>query len=1003
MITITGQRYRTFYPQTDVSWGANLLSTGLSNNFSFSFSGSSGVCNVFNFSGNKIISPDNRLIGSYFVNQSLYFSGNVGTQTADLYLNSSPLYLGLPVKNNQVLSGVYLNSNNGAPINLVNLTVNGKTTAPYSTSSSYNLSYGQSFVSVNFINSGNYPVVIFSGSSTNRNYVITGSFPLLSVSPGGTGIFNLVNTGLFDLSTSTQTIPITLYTNLGNLTGAVNSTAAQVPLNVSFINLSPELVLLPAGGKNVVTLVLENNNSSSLNLSLTYVGGYTGIVYAPNQVVAPYTENITGTITGAGYLQEYVYNPSTGVGLPPYYVTQYNTGTSAYELGAASGILTSNLIIAPDIAVSSNVEFFSYGIGNLYSGFSGTVLGSAIVTGVLSSGYINYATGGILTGVIKSGITGYSNFYGQSLTGISIYPQTGYTTFYPKNKIYLPAALSSSKYSQQLFSSSNSAYITGNFSGIWSTTGLAIATGSFGQGASTGTTQVVVPITGLYSYTIDSQSQLGQYSFINIPVDNFIQSGAVISQTPLSNNLLINNNSFTVSPWKENIVSNNSISQQIITTGLPDPFGGMNATQFVSLETFFGFYQQIALTSGTKYTFSIYVKYISGDSRFYFGRDGYDSVYDLSTQKGIDLSNGTFSSITPIGNNWFSLSSSWSEKNTGELAAVNAYSYTTGSVFQIYAAHLSPYSLLFSPVDQYVTGLYTQTFNPIGTYKFNNIYTGYFYNPSDTGLYFNLSTTSVVTGTNLVSFQDTATGYVVSPDIVTPYLSTINSNYYSEQLQIYNITTPMLASLNYNIYGTILSAKISKQINGTTTSGYYSEVNNNYITNTNIYTGNFSSGYCIDYNGNTYLTNSNTGSFSFNGNITGSYSGLLASSITGTWAVFGNLTGTVYQYQGIRTYTGNWNLASGETVGKVNYLANSGFKSYNSILGTGIGYKYPYVSQLLVGYNDMFSVSMNNAGLDGYIPGYDIVRLTITGANFMGLNSGSGLSILLTGVGAIRV
>ena len=77
MITINTKRYRSFYPQTGVSWGANLLPQSINNSFSFSFSGSSGTCNIFNFVGNKIFSPDNLLIGSYSQNQSLYFSGNV--------------------------------------------------------------------------------------------------------------------------------------------------------------------------------------------------------------------------------------------------------------------------------------------------------------------------------------------------------------------------------------------------------------------------------------------------------------------------------------------------------------------------------------------------------------------------------------------------------------------------------------------------------------------------------------------------------------------------------------------------------------------------------------------------------------------------------------------------------------------------------------------------------------------------------------------------------------
>ena len=183
-----------------------------------------------------------------------------------------------------------------------------------------------------------------------------------------------------------------------------------------------------------------------------------------------------------------------------------------------------------------------------------------------------------------------------------------------------------------------------------------------------------------------------------------------------------------------------------------------------------------------------------------------------------------------------------------------------------------------------------------------------------------------------------------------------------------------------------------------TTNGYYSEINSKYVTNTGTSAGAISAS-CTDSNGNIFYINSN--GFSLTGNITGNYSGLLASVITGSWPVAGILTGTLYQYQGIRTYTGNWTLSSGLTIANLNSLANSGATSYNSILGTGAGYKYPYVSQLLVGYNDMFSVSLNNVGLSGFFPGYDIVRLTVTGSNFTGVNRGSGLNLLLSGVGAV--
>ena len=999
MITINTKRYRSFYPQTGVSWGANLLPQSINNSFSFSFSGSSGTCNIFNFVGNKIFSPDNLLIGSYSQNQSLYFSGNVGTQTADLYLNSFPLYLGLPVKNNQVLSGVYLNSSNGAPINLVNLTVNGQTTAPYSTTNSYNLSYGQSFVPVNFVNSGSYPVIIFSGSSSNRNYVITGTFPLLSVAPGKTGIFNLTNTGLFDLSLLSSNIPITLSTNLGVLTGQVNAIGGSIPLGSSFINLIPEVTLLPSGGANIVTLVMLNNSGSALNVSLKYVSGYTGVVYNPVQVTQYYTENINGTITGAAYFVKYVSSPTTGAGLPPYYITQYNSLLGANETTVASGILTSDIIYAPDMAVAGTVILNSSGIGDLYTGFNGQIFngkitGSGITDVIPSYGYTNYITGGILTGYLSPDMPLYTNFFGQALSGIYQSGVTLYSVYQPSNYIYSP--LSVSQYTSQVLSATNSAYIVGSFLGLWSTTGIASVTGVLGTGNTTGTISIPITITGAYPYTITSQSQSGSYSVTNAKVSGFFPASTFVSYNSLNNNLLQYNNSFTVgNAWFYSNVNTG------LSTGVAGPFVRTSGIQFQSSGDRGGYSQSVLLASGTQYTFSVYAKYISGDSRIYVSRDGYAGIYDLVAATGSN-SPGASSTITPITNGWYNVASTWLE-NIGGNQNVSIYAYRSGSAFQIFNAQLLSYSNLYSAYDQYVTGIITKTFNPIGSYTFYNTFTGYFYSPSypnANSIYFNESITSVGTGIGFITHTSTKNVYVViDPTAIAACSGQINSNPYIQQFIYYPITGLISASLTGTISGAIINLNVPITITGMTTNGYYSEINSKYVTTTGTSVGQISAS-CTDSNGNIFYLNDGR-SFSVTGNVTGNYSGLLASTIDGSWPVAGILTGMLYQYQGIRTYTGNWTLSSGSTIVNLNYLANSGTTSYNSILGTGVGYKYPYVSQLLVGYNDMFSVSLNNAGLSGYYPGYDIVKLTVTGANFTGIGRGSGLNLLLSGVGAV--
>ena len=436
--------------------------------------------------------------------------------------------------------------------------------------------------------------------------------------------------------------------------------------------------------------------------------------------------------------------------------------------------------------------------------------------------------------------------------------------------------------------------------------------------------------------------------------------------------------------------------------GVAGPFVRTSGLQFQSSGDGGGYFQSVSLTSGTQYTFSVYAKYISGDSRIYIGRDGYASIYDLVAATGNDLPGAsTSSTITPITNGWYNIASTWLENGLGSQN-VDIYTYRSGSAFQIFNAQLLSYSNLYSAYDQYVTGTITKTFNPKGSYTFYNTFTGYFYGtsyPYANSIYFNESITSVGSGIGLITHTSTKNVYVVTdPAAINLCASAINSTPYVQPFIYYSITGIISTSLTGAISGALINMNVPITITGMTTNGYYSEINSKYVTNTGTSAGKISAS-CTDSNGNIFYINSN--GFSVTGNITGNYSGLLASVITGSWPVAGILTGTLYQYQGIRTYTGNWTLSSGLTIVNLNYLANSGATSYNSILGTGAGYKYPYVAQLLVGYNDMFSVSLNNAGLSGFFPEYDIVKLTVTGSNFTGVNRGSGLSLLLSGVGAV--
>ena len=156
-------------------------------------------------------------------------------------------------------------------------------------------------------------------------------------------------------------------------------------------------------------------------------------------------------------------------------------------------------------------------------------------------------------------------------------------------------------------------------------------------------------------------------------------------------NLVTNSNNFSAG-W-----TNNSNAAINISTNNTDPFGGTSATQFASTQGSAGFFQFVTpyLTIGVKYTFSAYVKYISGPVQFYFGRDQFGSAYDLSTATKVYDQAGasTSSTITSVGNGWYRVSSTWIENGTG-YTAVDLYAVAGGSTFQIYGAQLEANTLV---------------------------------------------------------------------------------------------------------------------------------------------------------------------------------------------------------------------------------------------------------------------------------------------------------------------
>ena len=1227
MITITGTRYRDIYPQSGVSWSTSVQSTQTSGHFQFSFSGASGLCTLFDLYNGKILSSNKSLIGSYVNGDNLNFSGNLSPSGADLYLNSNPLYLGYAITNsNQLFTKVVLNNLGISSINFDNLTVYGGTTAPYSYQPFYTFYKSQANIPISITNSGSYNLVIYSGSCANDAFKFTGQSPLLTLGSNGQNYVYLSNTKSINIGQKQISLPITLYSNIGNINLSVNVSGIITGKSPSLINLGPNISTITNGKINTYALTYRNITKTPTTISLSGVSGYYGTVYSPIQITGLSTGLISGTVYGSGYLQQFVSVPpldnfgwhTIGYagnyaipqygGVLPYSLQRYNPILDVYETTAASGVLVSpDIYVAPAQSVSSGISYIASGFGNITgqdinSNIRYYIDCSGVLLSAVCSGFVDYITGGFVTGNIPVGTLASTNVLGQFVTGSLIGNlQSSVLPYVSNNIISVNGGLSVDNYSYKILSKNVSSYVTGTFSYPWATTGLATATGITSDGVfhSTG---IVIPIIGSYPYQISSQSQFGQYTFNQTPVSQFVRKGTLLLQNQNygPQNLLLSSNPCTGLGWssanltltgskilapngvgtatllKRNSSSTALLGQAVskpvastvtnlltysnnftgvgawnpnngvssISTNNTDPFGGNTATQFSGNVFGAGYYQFPAMTDGVTYTFSVYAKYITGNSNLMIGKDNWWSIWNLSG--GAQYNGGVTSyplshSAQSMGNNWYRLSQTWVQNTAlAGNTAVSVYAYNAGgSVFQIYGAQLEsgvsitgnyvdttssaitqnfsapdlytfstyvkpltgnycalrmqgnypstanivfnlanstisypPYAGplepwgIFSNItgaitksnngwyrvsltantdtwsslsvfvsfnsnnaivdgtdsvsnscgyvwgaqlqkgtqqtyiqtkntstvvnwcadhDQYVNGNITQTLTPYGFVNFNTNYTGNFYNPSNSTIYFNQPVSVSAIGAGLVSTNLSTGVYVVDPSILSNYSSQIDSfKYVSTNKDLY-FTGQMIAYLPKTISGVLIYTNNSKLITGTTTGGYYNESGNNIVAS---YSG-MSPVYIFNNDGNKLnITPYQTSSIS--AQLTGSYNASVPGRLSiGPILGTGQLTGMLYSYQGERSFTGVWKMATGKNISQLKYL--TGNNSYIGTISSGIGLSSTNISQIRVSYVDLFSVSSTSQF-------QDIANLAVSAkTNFIN-NSGSGKNIFINSI-----
>jgi hypothetical protein len=384
---ISGTRHRFIYPQDTVNWSFNLrpVSTGI---FNFNFHSNSGdVFNIFYLKNEKIYSRNDHFIGNYSINSNLSLSGNVTNNRLDLYNNSTPLYLGLPINNFDKITGFSLNSVGGNNVNFLNLNIWGdRPEYFYDQTAVYR---SGELIKINIVNNSNYNFTIFSGSSTNSNFLISG-INNLNILKNNSGFFYLINNANFINFSNTNII---LDTDFGRQDLRISLSGIRLEDEFYYLSLGPNILFIENDFYKDYNIVFRNRNSANLTIELKYISGVTGDYLKPVSRAGFLTnQNVSGFITGSGFL----FGSISGL------VSGFNSLRNSHEFGTGFGIAR-NFRIADDQFIENKYNILASGIGDVFSLTNISAQGKQ--NNILYSGFINLR-GGVLTGFFSGFVTG---------------------------------------------------------------------------------------------------------------------------------------------------------------------------------------------------------------------------------------------------------------------------------------------------------------------------------------------------------------------------------------------------------------------------------------------------------------------------------------------------------------------------------------------------------------------------------------------------------------------
>jgi len=385
-MNITGTVKKEIYPQTLCNWSAIVSLQHTSGNLDY-YLLSNNSEKIFSLESGSIKCADGDLIGGYFAGEDLNLSGNINSQSFDLYHNNIAILLGKNRKTTGVVSGMLFETNSkNQDINLKSLIVNGDIPVVKGPTEEFLIMFSDlPVLEYKIRNYGDYAFKIYSGYTTNINYVISGANNVIVPSGGSGSIYIAATDGI--INASIQDVDVNILTTYGEQTFNTKISGQERDSSSWMLNLTPQSNLIVDNGLDqFFTANVVNTDGANIGVGIKYVSGITGDYY-DNIFGSGYAKNtsVSGYVTGSGYLFS---DTSTGI------ISGYNPYTDTYVYGTGIG-RTSGFYIANSGLLKGKYTTIATGAGcSDICGGPIDATGYYILTGefegISTSGALNY-------------------------------------------------------------------------------------------------------------------------------------------------------------------------------------------------------------------------------------------------------------------------------------------------------------------------------------------------------------------------------------------------------------------------------------------------------------------------------------------------------------------------------------------------------------------------------------------------------------------------------------